>query len=184
MSYDLSLYQLAPGESVQDRIRAEEYRELGHPDPAAEKLKSEIAAAITTNWPWMKPFVFDYPEVARALKTSEDEARRRFRHIELNDEREPSRGIQLSIFEGSISITVPYWHEKPEAEQVFGDIGSICSLLERRWGFVVFDRQLDETVTASALAGQALPGYLRVVEQMAGLANSPAKPRRPWWKFW
>jgi hypothetical protein len=189
MSYDLYLFRLAPGQAAKDQIRAvmlaEEAEDPGPIDPAAENLKSEIAQALTAAWPWMKPFAFEYPEVARELGVSETEARRRFRHVELNDEREPSRGIQLTINDIHITINLPYWHEGPAAQEVLTEVDAMCAMLGQRWGFVTYDPQLDRVVETGSLLARASPRYQRVVDAMPDiLQKAAAKVKRPWWKFW
>lgn len=194
MSYDLYLFSLAPGQSAQNRFEqltiddGDDFPDPGPINPAAEKQKRDLAAAITALNPQMLPFKFDYAEVAKYIGKNLDDARRLFRHIELNDESANSRGIQVTIYDDHATITVPYWHKTPKAATVFKEIASFGRALSKAYP-VTYDPQLDRPISWDADTAAVLAAYSRIADNMDKVMAKAAKsldasPKKPWWKFW
>ncbi len=86
MSYDLLCYPSlsgAPQNAEAEAFYSTAYRnQVGKDLP--ENLKQKIATALMQYNPRLQPFEFDYTRIAQARQISQEEARRRYRHIELN----------------------------------------------------------------------------------------------------
>ena len=62
------------------------------------------------------------------------------RERELTDER---TGIQVSLFPGELSLSVPYWYSGPEADQLVDLLRRVASIIERESGLIAYDPQAD-----------------------------------------
>jgi hypothetical protein len=72
-------------------------------DTKAREMKERITAALFKINPRLERFVFDYSKIADSPKISEEQARLRFSHIEMN----PPEGelvILATIFDGSCRL--------------------------------------------------------------------------------
>jgi hypothetical protein len=92
MSYDLTLFPVAKGEDVADvffrRAKAADADDP-NPGPGGDERqveKREWMRELQACVPGLEPFAFDYAAIAESGGISETEARRRWRHIELNDD--------------------------------------------------------------------------------------------------
>src|SRR5689334_215053 len=91
MSYDLSLFRRVAGEDPETTFSrlSEDAENCLNPGPivnAVELEKKRLADALMRGRPSLEIFPFDYPKIAASDGISEAEARRRMRHIELNEE--------------------------------------------------------------------------------------------------
>lgn len=158
----------------------------GAPDLMKEQAKARLAAALMAANPLLASFPFDFQEIARLQKISPEQARLRFRHLELNGP-ENGNGIQIMLFDGSASLTVPYWHHARAADAVWEEIWSYLTILEREGGLSAFDPQLERPLSLDKDRPVVLAKYLEGVAFTDGVAatytQSPPPPK-PWWKFW
>jgi hypothetical protein len=150
MSYDLYAVPVEPGEDPEaawERVsRAEEEEGTARPPSAESELrKEELAAALLERFPELERFAFDYAEIARMYELSEDEARARYRHIELNTP-EGANPIQLVLEDGYAYASVPYWHGDERAEATYRQLSEAFRIIGERTGWVVFDPQLERTL--------------------------------------
>jgi hypothetical protein len=162
MSYDLYLFQPEPGVDPkvtaeklmleEDEAAAGEDGELdlikglnpGEPNPEYEQRKRKIAELLTASDVDLEVFRFDFDELAKAHNISKEEARKRFRHIELNGPEDVGAQIELEDTTGAISL--PYWHSGAAAVSAFKKIWSYLEILEREGGYRVYDPQLDKVL--------------------------------------
>src|SRR5687767_11392339 len=84
-------------------------------DPEREELKQRTAAALMAANPQLTVFQMRYEEIAVFEKISMEEARKRYRYVELNGP-EGGSGIQITLHDNSAAVTVPFWHEGEKAE--------------------------------------------------------------------
>jgi hypothetical protein len=185
MSYDIRIFRPIPEEDPLATARSAENREPAAPNENTERLKRHVAEVLMANDPQLKPFHFDYEEIARYTGTSIEDARARYRHIELNSA-EAGLGIQITIFDDSASVTVPYWHTDPrDVQRALTAVWNCLSIIVRETGSAAYDPQLDRLLDLSQgyeqLALAYLPGAKRAGEVVAGEAQQAS---RPWWKFW
>ena len=125
-----------------------------------------------------------------------DEATREISH--------PATGIQLSMFNDEVSITVPYWHDDDEAVEVMRKVYALAGAVEDETGLEGYDPQLEEAVSEVRKVptpkdcGPMSPAP-RTRTARRGAGPHPRRPRsatprvtepvaagRPghWWEFW
>src|ERR1700683_2558003 len=142
MSYDFRLFLPQPG--VDPLVTAQEdIDELnsGPPVPAKEARKHSIAAELMKANPALEGFAFEFDQLAKSEGISVEEAKARFRHIELNGS-ENGNGIQITLFDDEASLTVPYSHTGPQASAVFSEIWQYLGVIQKVAGYQVYDPQL------------------------------------------
>jgi len=142
MSYDFRLCLPQTGRSPEETAIGD-VEDLGITDPVPEKeeRKRRVAAALRARNPTLEPFAFGFEEIARFEKITVEEAKKKHRHIELNNP-EPSNGIQIMLFDDEASVTVPYCHQGTAARQIFEEIWSYLEIIEREAGFFTYDPQI------------------------------------------
>src|SRR5881394_2911913 len=112
MSYDFRLFKRRAGENELVTAKADSEGLPTTPaDPQKEALKRRVADALIAGNPQLAVFQFDYAAVAKSQNISEDQARIKFRHLELNGPAENCNGIQITLFDEEASVTVPFWHK-------------------------------------------------------------------------
>ncbi len=117
-------------------------------------------------------------------KISVEEARLKFRHLELNGPEEGCNGIQITLFDDEASVTVPFWHEGNKAAETFREIWSYLEIICREAGYLIYDPQVDRVFDASAGFDDALACYTGTMQQIRKTLPGDSAKRRPWWKFW
>lgn len=149
-------------------------------DPEAEDRKSHLVAALRKVNIRLEPFIFDYAEIARLQSTSEDEARQRWRHIELNGP-DDGNGIQIALHDETVSVTVPYWHRGVAADGVWAEIWRYLHVLSNEGRFDVYDPQLDRILQLQSDLPDVVVAYGRGV----GVTEREVDhSKKPWWRFW
>lgn len=146
MSYDIYCYKSQLGrpdiEEAQSVIEADEE---GDSESANDpKIKLLIAKALIDFNPRLESFEFDFEEIAKLQGTSVDEVKEEFDHIELNTP-EGDLATQITIFNNSVSIMVPYWYSGDTADAVFNKIIAYTKIIRDTAGYFVYDPQ-SETV--------------------------------------
>ncbi|HTX76458.1 MAG TPA: hypothetical protein VMD29_09655 [Terracidiphilus sp.] len=151
MSYGFDLIALPAG-SDRDKAYKQHREQQGHArarvlededpgplDPAKEKQKQRLAAALIGRNPDLKEFERDYARIAVNGSISESEARRLFRNIELNDHR---NHIQIDIADdgGSIGFS-PEGRGKACADSV-RILWDCLRVLELEGGYAAYDPQV------------------------------------------
>ena len=200
MSYDLYLVRIPQGadpiayiQHVQEQEEAEGQVNPGDPIPEKEAGKQAIARELIAVDSSLTIFPFDYAEIARFTETSESEARLRYRHLELNGP-ENGPGIQITLYDDTASVTLPYWHGAEAARQAWRKLWSYLHVLEREGGFNTYDPQLEQILDLSAGVERVLDLYGYGVECTQETAAGYASGRvvhsrahtvkKPWWRFW
>lgn len=185
MSYDIYCYKSKLGrpdlEEGQYAIEVDEETET-HSDPAT-KLK--IAKALTEYNPRLEIFDFDYHEIAKLQGITIDEAKKAFSHIELNTP-EGDLATQITIFDNTVSITVPYWYLGDEAREVFDKIYSYTKVIRQTAGYFVYAPQIDKVfdpLTENIFVLDIYQIMTAQVEEMK-TEQTAIENNKPWWKFW
>jgi hypothetical protein len=155
----------------------------GKPNPRKEARKNALATALQRINPELRPFAFDYTAIASMMEVSEEEARTRWRHIELNSAPK-GYGTQITLYDDYVSIAVPYWHSNDRAEQALRQVWAYVDAMITLEGYVAFDPQLDRVLDTNADLPSALSQYARGYLATQQAAARLAKRRRPWWRVW
>jgi hypothetical protein len=189
MSYDLQLIPRATAAAWLVRFEshlADDDLEI-NPGPAVpekEAWKNSLRGALTAFEPAFEAFRFGFDEIAKSFDISEAEARIRYRHIELNLPDEDPTGIQITLFDDTVSLTVPYWHIGSGATEVFRKIWGYLALLEREGNLATHDPQLDRMIDLQNDFDEVLSRYLRISTRLPEIIEQSAPSKKPWWKFW
>ena len=168
MSYDLYLFKpkegVDPLETV-DELFSEESDEInpGLPNAEKESRKCSIADALINLNPQLEIFPFGFRELAEMEGISEDEAKIKFRHLELNGA-DDGNGIQITLYDDAADVTVPYWHSGSGTEKVFDEIWSYLKVIENKSAFVTYDPQLEKILNLS----MDLPEVIEIYKSVAG----------------
>ena len=189
MSYNVYLLQPTPGEEPLATVRAKlnvetEVINPGPPNAEAEVRKQQLTRALIDENPSLEPFEFGYGEIARIDGISEEEARVRYRHVELNGP-ENGTGIQITLYDNDASITIPYWHEPDQARLVFEEVWRYLRVLKDSGGFFAYDPQLDRVVDLNVDLPDVIREYGRIVAKIPEIIEQgKSQLKRPWWKLW
>jgi len=188
MSYDLHLLLPVPDEeplaTAHARLEMEsEEINLGLPHPHKEARKTQLMRALRLETPTLQPFEFGYSEIAQMNGISEEEARIRYRHIELNGA-EDGNGIQITLYDDGADVTIPYWHQPAAARVVFDEVWRYLRILQNVGGFFVYDPQLDRQLDVDTDLSSVVARYGGVVAKVPEIVKRAEEPPRPWWKRW
>lgn len=185
MSYDIYFIRRDPGQSFEDALeRTEDSYESGAP--------GLLTSVELEQWERIVPH-------ARAILGEIEE-------FTGESERELSHhatGVQLSIFPGEISITVPYWHSDEDSVSVMEKVYALARAVEDETGLEGYDPQLGEPIrdaprsAAHSTMGDVShrldseefreTGRIPASSQPAAPPPEPAPPAtstRRWWEFW
>jgi hypothetical protein len=109
-----------------------------------EQEKQYLAGALCRFNQALKEARFDYTSLAASQKVDEAEARRRFRHIELNSD--DYSGIQITLFDDTVDLIFPYWHSGEQARSVLQQVWDYLAVLQTWGSFVTYDAQLERVL--------------------------------------
>jgi len=123
MSYDFRLFKRRAGENELVTAKADSEGLPTTPaDPQKEALKRRVADALIAGNPQLAVFQFDYAAVAKSQNISEDQARIKFRHLELNG---PADGLRLEHL-GEFRYTRQVIEESLRVYPTIWSIGRFC----------------------------------------------------------
>lgn len=185
MSYDLHLFQVPPGRTARDVYESGELGDKHRTkvaDPEKEARKRRIMDALLQHDPRLVPFEFDHTQIAKTDGIAVEEARRRYRHIELNDD-ETNSPIQITLFDDEVSVTIAYWHQGPQAAQTLRKVGGYLNIIVAHSGYTAYDPQLGKVIDPDRDYQDCLNAYgagVAAIERVSQTGNL----RKPWWKFW
>jgi hypothetical protein len=179
MSYDFRLFKRKAGE---DPLVTAQTESGGFPttppDPQKEAIKRKVADALIAHNPELEVSQFDYDVIARQQKISVEQARLRYRHLELNGPAENFNGIQIMLFDDEASVTVPFWHAGDKAADTFREIWNYLDILNRESGYLIYDPQIDRVIDPSTGFDDALACYSGAMRQIRQRLP-PGLERRP-----
>lgn len=188
MSYDFCLFQLQPGQDpVEKYMSLDDEEKVIPPEPQKELRKKKVAEALVSHDPSLNIFGFDYSEISKVTHLSEEEAKLKYRNIEVNTP-DDGPGIQIELNDDHFSLTVPYWHTGGKAGEVFTHIWQYLEIMQNETGFVVFDPQLGKVLNLSDGYEQAVNIYGNVLTTVNNsiakrILPAPVKKAKKWWQF-
>ena len=183
------LFERKPGENTDEAIKlifSEEANEInpGLPDVQKERRKQYLASKLIEKNANLEVFQFGYQEIASLESITEEEARIKYRHLELNG-REDGNGIQITLFDDSVTITVPYWHKREKAKAVFEEIWEYMKIIQEETNYLIYDPQLEMTLNLSSGFSAALRLYKTTARwSEEAIISSQGEEKKPWWRFW
>jgi hypothetical protein len=185
MSYDFRLFKQRVGEDPHFTAQRDlDEFPTSALDPQKEALKRRVADALIAHNPKLEIFQFGHEEIAKLEKITVEQARLKYRHLELNGPEEDGNGIQIMLFDDEASVTVPFWHEGDRAAETFREIWSYLEIISREAGYLIYDPQLDRILAPSLGFDDSLSCYSGAMRQIDQTSPTRSAERRPWWKFW
>ncbi len=185
MSYDIYCYK-----SRLDRPDLEEAQNAIEVDAEEEtnsdpETKLKIAKALVEYNPRLEYFEIDYQEIAKLQKTTIEESKKTFSHIELNAP-EGDLAIQITIFDNNVSVTVPYWYSGDKAREVFDKIYHYTRIIRQISGYYVYDPQIDKVFDPLTENLFGLDVYQSMTDQVEKMRTEQTtiESNKPWWRFW
>jgi hypothetical protein len=191
MSYDIYCFRpSSPTPSIEEAqaiVESDEDSERPE-DESARETKQRVVEALKQHNPRLEQFEFDYAAIARRMKISEQEARERRKHVELNPP-EGDPAIQITVSGKHVSISIPYWYTNAEAERVFRQLMDYLRVIKRAGGYWAFDPQKDRIFDPENEDLGEHASYEKIVRDLPAMVAKAAKqrdgdPNKPWWKFW
>jgi hypothetical protein len=129
MSYDFIVLHRQPGQSWDEVLEALERLAMEGADrrlsPAARARAERIADRLQAHDPQLERFASEHC-------------------IELD--RPDDSGVQVSLFEHELGVTVPYWHTGHAARAVMRLVWSYLAILEQETGWETYDPQLGRSL--------------------------------------
>jgi len=185
MSYDFQLFKRKSGENPHETGRAgPDGLPSTPPEPQKEALKRKVADALIAHNSQLEVFQFDYAAIAKSQKITEEQARIKFRYLELNGPEEDCNGIQITLFDDEASVKIPFWHEDNGVAEIFREVWSYLEIISRETGYLIYDPQIDRVIEPSAGFDDALACYSRARREIRKTLPMNSSGRRPWWRFW
>src|SRR5687767_5546470 len=132
-------FRLSESEDVNE-AHAFECGRVGPVDPECEELKGRIAAALIAANPNLTIRQIEYDEIAAFQKITIEEARTRWRSVELNGP-DKGNGIQITLFDHSAVVRIPLWHGGVAAGPVFEEALECIRVICGETGYRIFDDQ-------------------------------------------
>jgi len=165
VSYDLYLFRPAAGIDPLEQVRelVEEEPEPGEPSAEAEGRKAALVEALRGITPSLERFVFDYELIAREDGITVEEAKKAFRHVELNGADDD--GVQIVVHDEWATIHLPFWSRGCAADEAFERIAAYIGAA-RQQGYACFDPQLDQLVSEIEHIEKCRAHYEAVAEQV------------------
>jgi hypothetical protein len=157
MSYGLDLVRLPSGEDPTEAYKKlaaakESQMAAGPPppgpaDPRKEQAKQRLAAALRARHPSLELAQPNYAARAKLHSISVEEARERFRYLELND---TPHGIQVLLFDDAAGASFSFGGPPDECRQALQLLWDCLLILTREGGFSVYDTQLGKVLDLDA----------------------------------
>jgi hypothetical protein len=168
VGYDIYFVRRDPGGSFEDALEdIEDSYDEGDPGP--------LTSVELEQWDTLLPRA---REILGLVEVFEDDRTRELFAVDT--------GIQLSLFAGEVSVTVPYEHGTDAAVAVMHKVYSLARAVEDATGLEGYDPQLEEPVHLQHLSAAAarLQARSRREAPVPGAPGEPAGPGSPGGKWW
>ena len=101
------------------------------PDEIKSARRQKLANLLVSLNPAFE--VFKFP-------STQDEAEQSFStgHIELSSPA-GGNGIQITLYDDSANLTIPYWHQRDKASSVFAEVWKYLQVIQTEAVYKVFD---------------------------------------------
>ncbi len=97
---------------------------------------------------------------------------------------EDGTGIQITLYDDTALLTIPYWHKGDKARTVWQEAWQYLQCLESQGGFSIYDPQLERMLNLISDLEEVLKGYSWGVGASEQAVMEMTKPKKPWWHFW
>ena len=171
MSYNFQLFRVPDGadpisaydahcarekERVASRRRGED--SWGAIDPLKEQMKRRLSETLIASHPELQVSGRDYARLAKTKSIAEDEARRRYRDLELTD---LDSGLQITLFDDTAFVTLSFGPtDRNAAGSRFHAAWECLKVLEEEGGFSTYDSQTGKILHLNSDSEIVLHAYL------------------------
>ncbi|SRR6266436_1126137 len=155
MTYDLQLFDIDRGANLEGVLQAREQELVAkHQDMLRDMLNAQyvlpelhqrVAEELADHY-----IVLDRVDADSGF-------------VELTHEQ---YGIQISIFDTEIAVTVPYWHQGKKARLVWEEIWRYLTLIEAETGYHTVDPQVGLVLDLSSDLPAVLSAYAEAMSAM------------------
>jgi ribosomal protein S18 acetylase RimI-like enzyme len=132
------------------------------PDEQKESLKRRLAEALLARLPALQVYQFPFHQIAAFERISIEQARSRYRQLELNSP-DGGSGIRLLLRDDEASVTVPFWHDTGKAVKAFREVWTCLETICDQAGYLAYDSQLGRMVAPGKDAEEARACYIRTL---------------------
>ena len=155
MSYDLQLFDIDPGANLEGVLQAREQELVAkHRDMLQDMLNAQyVLPALHQR---MAEELADQYIVLDRVDADSG-------FVELTHEQ---YGIQISIFDTEIAVTVPYWHQGKKVRLVWEEIWRYLTLIEAETGYHTVDPQVGRVLDFSSDLPTILSAYAEAMNAM------------------
>jgi hypothetical protein len=150
MSYDLQLFDIDPRANLEEVLQAREqelvakHRDMLNAQYVLPALHQRMAEELADQY-----IVLDRVDADSGF-------------VELTHEQ---YGIQISIFDTEIAVTVPYWHQGKKARLVWEEIWRYLTLIEAETGYHTVDPQVGRVLDLSSDLPAVLSAYAEAMRR-------------------
>ena len=150
MSYDLQLFDIDPRANLEEVLQAREQelvaklRDMLNAQYVLPALHQRMAEELADQY-----IVLDRVDADSGF-------------VELTHEQ---YGIQISIFDTEIAVTVPYWHQGKKARLVWEEIWRYLTLIEAETGYHTVDPQVGRVLDLSSDLPAVLSAYAEAMRR-------------------
>jgi GNAT superfamily N-acetyltransferase len=142
-------------------------------DAQKEARKRQIADALLTRLPSLQLYQFPYHQIASFEGISFEQARDKYRHLELNSP-DGGNGISITLRDDEASVSLPFWHETGKAQQTFQEVWVCLETICRQAGYVVYDPQSGRMLELETGLEAALASYTGAARRLREERSSEA----------
>jgi hypothetical protein len=146
----------------------------GFPIKEKEEKKKRLAKLLIKSNPNFTPFKFGFSDIAKKHNWTEEEARIRFRHIELNVP-DGFNTLQITLYDDTVDIAIPYWYQTNRANEVFKELWKYLNLLVLNGNFLAYDPQLDRILDLSKDYDEVIKRYDGVMKKVPDMTTESAQ---------
>lgn len=121
-------------------------------------MKRQLSSALIAAHPELRLSERDYARLAKTKSITEDEARRRYRDMELTD---LESGLQIILFDDAAFVTLSFGPaNRNEAERKVQAAWECLKVLEEEGGFSTYDLQTSKILHLNSDSELVLRAYL------------------------
>ena len=155
VSFDLYFLSLRPGETLRSALARQE---------EAAGAQAALDEADLARWDSVQAGVLALLPDAGIFQADA--------HRELSDD---ATGVQVSLFHGELSLTVPYWYNGPDAQRLVALMRRVVLAIEEATGLTAYDPQADAPFIGSG-DGVAAGTFDRVHDALVSRTDTASPP--------
>lgn len=176
LSYDFRLFALRPDEDPLTTARRPPAN--GGANNAQAARKDQIADALFARLPTLQVYQFPYHQIATFERISPEQARDKYRQVELNSP-DGGNGLIITLRDNEASVSLPFWHESGRAKHAIEEAWLCLETISRMTGYLVYDPQMERMLNLETDAPCALAFYTGLVNRLREDHSGPPVQKNP-----